>query len=613
MNFKSLLIFLAVCAVGAGLWFGRSHIPGLASRFGGSKTNALTNAVAAKKAGIPPTPAPPPQASAAKPPQPGAKPGATGTNAAARLAGTNNVAGLTGMIQRWKANRAFYPILGGVLLVVAGGLLIWVFSSGKKKTEATESLTPTILSKPAKGRAGSLKFVSCNVLREGGESRQLWQFDTRNNRFALDREVNTPASTTLPRRGIVKDWRNLWQKKLNVAWLPADQVYLRVVQVPQSGFEETVAMVELQLEKLSPIPVVQVMWSIHVLPHTTGELQTVIVVLASRSSVEEHLGQLEGQGYLADRLEVPMLDQLQATAITGDGVWIYPEGMGGANSAVAAWWYGGVLHNLDLISLPPENRAASLKEQLTQSAWAGEMEGWLTSPPIWHLVMSGSTAAEWQAALTEALGHAVDTTPAVPTSQLAALTARRATQADARVNLVPTEFVTRYQAQFVDKLWMRGLLAIGGAYIVGVLIYGALVGVTGFRANSVEKEIVQISPDYTNAIRLRDQLAILQERNELKFAALDCWKKIAELLSGDLGLESMNLSEGKKLVVAGKAPTDQVQQIYEFEKALRSAKSETGKPLFDENSGEHTVQHTDPGGATVSWNFSVDLKRSEGL
>ena len=65
--------------------------------------------------------------------------------------------------------------------------------------------------------------------------------------------------------------------------------------------------------------------------------------------VEEFLGQLEGQGYLADRLELPALDQLQATPITDDGAWIYPEASGGQNMALVAWWYGGVLQNLDLI------------------------------------------------------------------------------------------------------------------------------------------------------------------------------------------------------------------------------------------------------------------------
>ena len=106
-----------------------------------------------------------------------------------------------------------------------------------------------------------------------------------------------------------------------------------------SDFDETLAMVELQLEKLSPMPVAQIVWSIHVLPHAEGNLQTVIVMIVARNAVEEFLGQLEGQGYLADRLELPLLDQLQATTIT-------PERRldlsGSARAAgMRRWWRGG--------------------------------------------------------------------------------------------------------------------------------------------------------------------------------------------------------------------------------------------------------------------------------
>src|ERR1039458_5662094 len=120
---------------------------------------------------------------------------------------------------------------------------------------------------------------------------------------------------------------------------------------------------ELQLEKLSPMPVAQIVWTIHILsrhghpprqndakPEAQTEaatatetkaedLQTVVVVIAERSVVEEFLGKLEGRGYLADRLEVPMLDQLEATPATEDGlsrqsdaaadVWIYPVALAG--------------------------------------------------------------------------------------------------------------------------------------------------------------------------------------------------------------------------------------------------------------------------------------------
>ena len=157
-------------------------------------------------------------------------------------------------------------------------------------------------------------------------------------------------------------------------------------------------MVELQLEKLSSLPVTQIVWSFEVVPlikqdkigeelnpHATGELQTVIVIMAERHQVEAHLGRMEGQGYLADRLEIPLLDELRATKVKENGAWIFPNTGGQEAVCTVAWWYDGVLQNLSMIHLPQdEKRAAVLQEQLAQTIWAGEMEGWLTSEAKLH-------------------------------------------------------------------------------------------------------------------------------------------------------------------------------------------------------------------------------------
>ena len=173
---------------------------------------------------------------------------------------------------------------------------------------------------------------------------------------------------------VAKDWRSLFQRKLNVAWLPAEHVFLRVAQFPLSDFKETLSMVELQLEKLSPIPVAQIVWSIDVLPHPSGNMQTVIVLIVARNVVEEFLGKLEGQGYLADALELPALDQFRATSVAEDGVWIYPEAIGGKNAGLAAWWYGGVLQNLDLLTLSGDDKAGGV-QRTTDSNGLGRRIG----------------------------------------------------------------------------------------------------------------------------------------------------------------------------------------------------------------------------------------------
>lgn len=461
-----------------------------------------------------------------------------------------------------------------------------------------------------------MRWHSCNVLDVGADTRRLWQFDGQ--KFALSREQTARNGEQLPPNLIAKSWGTLFQHKLNVAWLPAENVFLRVAQFPVSNPEETRSMVELQLEKLSPIPVTQALWTMHILPQTTprqgsDNLQTVIVTIVSRDAVEQFLGKLEAHRYLADRLELPMLDQLQATRVTGDGAWIFPESRAAGKRALVAWWYGGVLHNVAFLSIETgPNWLAGLKDQLTQMTWAGELEGWLISPPRWHLVADTAVADQWQSAVREALDQPVELVAPVPAQELAALTARRAAEGDTINNLLPAEYATRYQQQFVDRLWGRGLLATLVLYGIGLAIYFIALTVFTHVAAGVQTQAQATSQNYTNSIQLTGMLKVLKERETLKFAALDCWEAVAETMPTGLTLDTMNF-DGARLSVRGTAPADQVLAVTDFYDKLRKWETHgIGEPvqrIFDDT-GDGPRTSLNPGGQTVTWSFELAIKQN---
>ncbi len=536
-----------------------------------------------------------------------ARPGGTNAALASKAGGTNTLASLKAKFQKVQAHPAFYPALIGLGVCVLAVILLRGLLSRKKG----QPVAATAVSKAVTKAYRSPRAVSvhtCNVLEVDPEARQVWQFDAHGGKFVLNREQLITDGEALPRRLVGKDWRALFRRKLNIAVLPPDQVFLRVAQLPRSDFNETLAMVELQLEKLSPMPVAQTVWSIQVLPHAEGNLQTVIVIIASRNAVEEFLGKLEEQGYQADRLEMPLLDQLQTTAITDDGAWIYPEAAGGKNTALVAWWYGGVLQNLDLLTLPAENQATGLKEQLTQMAWAGEMEGWLTAPPDWHLVADAVVAAQWEPVLREGLEQPVEIITPLAARDLAGLTARRSAQADPRANLLPVEFAERYRQQFIDRLWMRGLLGVAGLYALGVAVYMIALGVVSYKANALDSKVRETSVVYTNALQLKARYQVLQDRQELKYAALDCWNAVARYLPEGVTLDTLNFSQGKRLTLSGSAPSDAITQLNNFEAAMRKH-TINGQPLFDPTKGESLNFRIT--GTTASWTLGLELKRVE--
>jgi hypothetical protein len=481
------------------------------------------------------------------------------------------------------------------------------------------------------------RWHSCNIVQLAPDASRLWQFDAKGGGFTPGREHQSAIDEPLPPRLVAKSWSSLWQPQLNVAWLPPENVFLRVIELPKSNFAETFAMVELQLEKLSPMPVAQIVWTIHILARRgnpprseagaeSGEtkpddLQTVVVVIVERSVVEEFLGKLEGRGYLADRLEAPMLDQLEATPGSKDGwshqgeaadAWIYPVAPAGQSTALVAWWCGGALRSLSYVVLPPAgDRAKNLKAQLAQLAWAGELEGWLSAPSIqWHLVADPAIAPEWETALREGLGEPVQVTPPLPPAELAAHTAQRAAGAEAHAALLPAEFPVRYHQQFVDRLWLRGLLATGVLYAIGVAIYFCATGILAIQTRKVEQAVADIGGNYNNVMELKARFDVLKERQDLKYAALDCWKVVAERLPADISLQRLSFADGQRLSLSGTAPADLVNTLFDFNTAMQKT-TNNNRLMFDPQGGEPVSPKGR--GNTVTWNFSLQLQRTEGL
>ena len=461
------------------------------------------------------------------------------------------------------------------------------------------------------------RWNSCNILHVAPDAKRVWQFDAKGGGFVLDRELRVARADKLPAKGIAKQWSSLWQPKMNVAWLPAESVFLRVVELPASNFEETLSMVELQLEKFSPLPVTQVVWTMHVAgthvapakgDHAPESLQTVIVVIVERGVVEEFLGRLEQEGFLADRLETPMLDQLAAVPPGDDGAWLFPMSLAGQNAALVAWRTGGVLRNLSFVALPPAgDRAKELKDQLAHLAWAGELEGWLNAPLKWHLVADPVNAAEWENLLRAALDAPVEVSAPPPPAELAAGTAKRATAAE-KSSLLPAEFTAQYHQQFVDRLWLRGLFYAGAVYAVFCVIYFCAVAVLGFQTGRVEKQAAALNGDYTTAMQLKARYDVLKERQQLKYAALDCWQWVAEELPQTISLQRFSFADGQHLALSGTAPQDQVNTLFDFNTALKK-KQVGGQTVFDQQQGDAVNPRLN--GNQESWSLSLELLHGE--
>jgi hypothetical protein len=74
-------------------------------------------------------------------------------------------------------------------------------------------------------------------------------------------------------------------------------------------------------------------------------------------------------------------------------------------------------------------------------------------------------------------------------------------------------------------------VATGVLYAIGVVIYFCATAVLGFQTGKVEEQVAAISGSYTNVLQLKARYEVLKERQDLKYAALDCWKLVAERIA----------------------------------------------------------------------------------
>jgi hypothetical protein len=151
-----------------------------------------------------------------------------------------------------------------------------------------------------------------------------------------------------------------------------------------------------------------------------------------------------------------------------------------------------------------------------------------------------------------------------------------------------------------------------GLYVAGLMVYFVALMVLGYKTHGVEADVTAQGPAYTNALQLTQQYRILKERQDLKYAGLDCWEAVAECQPENVQLDQFNFSDGKALKLGGSAPSTQIKDVIDFVDKLHKHR-DAHKPdqlLFDPIKGDALQTHPGPNGMVI-WGFGLELKRTE--
>ena len=459
------------------------------------------------------------------------------------------------------------------------------------------------------------KWSSCNLLESATEGSRLCQFSVSSKKVKLSGDVRVADLIELPAKAVGKDWSDLLRRKLNIATLPPEKVFLRVVELPECEPDELLPMVEFQIEDLSPLPMAQAVWSAEAVPGSTGTEgnQTVLVMIAERGVVGDRLDELEAVNYLADRVEVPLLRELVPSEPREDGAHI--QLVQGADSVLAlvSWWFDGRLRDVNSFNLP--DTAASrdeLVEKINSVALAGEVAGWMPDEPACHLAKRGDVAADWNTALAKCFGRIREVEPM---SEVDLATA--AVEFTARTTapgLMLEDYSARNRQRFQDGLWMQGIKGAVALMLMGLCIFFAYGSWLQSDLDNLNQQVKVQGLQYTNALSLKAKMQTLKKQEALKTAALNAWSEVAIGLPGELKFTQLMFSsdrtlEGntsRKLRIVGTADDGKETFIddYNLVLARMEVKGREGQKLF--SSVSPGPSRKDPRKKLTTW--SVECK-----
>ena len=459
------------------------------------------------------------------------------------------------------------------------------------------------------------KWSSCNLLESATEGSRLCQFSVSSKKVKLSGDLRVADLIELPAKAVGKDWSDLLRRKLNIATLPPEKVFLRVVELPECEPDELLPMVEFQIEDLSPLPMAQAVWSAEAVPGSTGTEgnQTVLVMIAERGVVGDRLDELEAVNYLADRVEVPLLRELVPGEPREDGAHI--QLVQGADSVLAlvSWWFAGRLRDVNSFNLP--DTAASrdeLVEKINSVALAGEVAGWMPDEPACHLAKRGDVAADWNTALAKCFGRIREVEPM---SEVDLATA--AVEFTARTTapgLMLEDYSARNRQRFQDGLWVEGVKGAVALMLMGLCIFFAYGSWLQGNLEDLNQQVKVQGLQYTNALSLKAKMQTLKKQEALKTAALNAWSEVAIGLPGELKFTQLMFSsdrtlEGntsRKLRIVGTADDGKETFIddYNLVLARMEVKGREGQKLF--SSVSPGPSRKDPRKKLTTW--SVECK-----
>ena len=432
----------------------------------------------------------------------------------------------------------------------------------------------------------SKTFSSCSVVTKKSGETWLRSFAAKGKTFQLSKSLTATEEEAFPKVKYDKTWRDTFQSNLNIALLPASDVFLRILELPTNVSSEIQEMLELQLEQISPLPPAQIFWTYEIVEGSSASNEkqstTVIVIIAEQKVIYDFLGDLQSRNFYTDRLTVENIHQITTVPQDPNIIKVISNITEGDYQCLIQWWIDGELKSVSQVSSDTEDQIISqVSQDIRQTFWAGQMAGWIEDLPSVEIQCATESQALWNE-IKSSLGlEALKFSEGISTDEALSHTVMKFGHGQLTSNLLPEDIRKTNSTRQLDSLWMSALGCAAIIYLIALGVYFVFLKQAQSELAQVDGQIKAISVTYTNALKLDERIRITEDQLKLRFAALETWQKVVESLPAELTFKQFKFTKRETLTLVGAGPRGGNSKVDEYVDYLSAAADTEGNKVFD--------------------------------
>lgn len=390
----------------------------------------------------------------------------------------------------------------------------------------------------------------CEIVDRGSKARELQE------------EVDTSEQfVALPAKGIVH------------ACMPMSDILVRVVSLPTTSRDELADMVELQVGKMSPFPIDDLVVSFEVLESDETSSRVLIAAI-----LRQKLDFFHEMGVYPQSVDIDLLAYWHGLRLEGEatrpGRVFYLFVNADSTQLIVAEEGVPVLFRtlMEREDLSETDYLEAVAEELSYAAIALEADCGASEGARAVVIAPGQEFSRIGDMLPEGMREDFSSFDLDALPPLSELVVRRRLEVGADcVDLTPAEWKSAARDRVIKK---RMLFAAAGFIALWVLFVAGFMGYGHWQQTAtrrLEKLAEELQEPALESQRLQMRIRALEQYADRTHSVLECLREVSVLLPRNLELLSFNFKKGDEINLRGVSSSPGAAEIYEYFQSLEDS------------------------------------------